>query len=357
MGGLVPFPVEYSSPEHETPIIGEQPPTVAGAAANQCRQPEQKLPLLLLHRFQNFKFPFFSVLQTKYTILDPHADPPDPSFPVRSKSARLMLCMGSAPLTSDDLDRYPAVECVLGTITGNNHFDLAACRRRGIRVTSAGDVFSDDVADYAIGLTIDVQRRASVADRFVRSGSWPVQNEYILGSKVSGNRVGIVGLGNIGSRIAKRFEAFGCTIAYNSRNIKSHVTYTYYANVGDLASIIDILIVCCALTNETYHVINKDVMTALGKTGIIVNVGRGALIDEKELVEFLVRGEIGGAGLDVFEHEPHVPEELLALDNVVLSPHRAAFTSDSFQALEKLVLHNLHAFFSNEPFQAEIRLD
>ncbi|KAK6137600.1 hypothetical protein DH2020_028657 [Rehmannia glutinosa] len=267
MAGLKPFPVDYSSPEHETPIIGEQPPTVA--AANQCRQPEQKLPLLLLHRFQNFK--------------------------------------------------YPAIECVIGTITGINHFDLAA-----------------------------------VAAAAVASASRPRRR---LSDDVSGKRVGIVGLGNIGSRIAKRFEAFGCTIAYNSRNIKSHATYTYYANIVDLASNIDILIVCCALTNETYHVINKDVMTALGKTGIIVNVGRGALIDENELVEFLVRGEIGGAGLDVFEHEPRVPEELLALDNVVLSPHRAAFTSDSFQALEKLVLHNLHAFFSNEPLKTEIRLD
>ncbi|KAK6163859.1 hypothetical protein DH2020_000723 [Rehmannia glutinosa] len=324
------------------------------AAAADEHQPSETPPLLLVHRLPRFKLSFFPFLQTEYTVLDPLADPPDPSFPDLSKSARIMLCVGPTPVGSDELDRYPAVECVVGSSAGLNHIDLAACRRRGVRVTSAGDAFSDDVADYAVGLAIDVLRRVSAADRFVRAGSWPVQKEYLLGSKVSGKRVGIVGLGSIGSRVAKRFEAFGCTIAYNSRSMKSHVSYTYYANVVDLASNTDILIVCCALTNETYHVINNDVMTALGKTGIIVNVGRGALIDEKELVEFLVRGELGGAGLDVFEHEPHVPKELLTLDSVVLSPHKAVFTPESFAALEKVVLGNIQAFFSNEPLLTEI---
>ncbi|KAL0393447.1 UNVERIFIED_CONTAM: Glyoxylate/hydroxypyruvate reductase HPR3 [Sesamum latifolium] len=325
------------------------------AAANQHQRPEPP-PLLLLHGVPSFSLFFLPFLQTKYTILDPFANPPDPSFPTLSKSAR-MLCFGPKPVTSEDLDRYPSIEYVLGTSAGISHFDLGACRRRGIRVTSAGDAYSDDVADYAVGLAIDVLRRASAADRFVRAGSWPVQNEYTLGSKVSEKRVGIVGLGSIGSRVAKRFEAFGCSIAYNSRKKKPHVSYTYYTNVKNLASNVDVLIVCCALTNETRRIINKNVMTALGKTGVIVNVGRGALIDEKELVELLVRGEIGGAGLDVFENEPHVPESLLTLDNVVLSPHKAALTPDSFAALEKLVCSNLEAFFSNQPLMAEVELD
>ncbi|PIN00976.1 Glyoxylate/hydroxypyruvate reductase (D-isomer-specific 2-hydroxy acid dehydrogenase superfamily) [Handroanthus impetiginosus] len=325
-------------------------------AAVDIKQSSETLPLLLLHRFPSFELSFFPVLKTKYTVLDLHADPPGPSFPILSKSVRVMLCVGPTALTSEDLDRYPAVECVVGSSAGINHFDLAACRRRGIRVTSAGDASSDDVADYAVGLALDVLRRVSVADRFVRAGSWPFQKEYTLGSKVSGKRVGIVGLGSIGLRVAKRFEGFNCSIAYNSRKIKSHVSYPYYANVGDLASNSDILIVCCALTNETFHVINKDVMRALGNTGIIVNVGRGALIDEKELVELLVRGDLGGAGLDVFEHEPYVPEELFSLDNVVLSPHNAVITLESFAALEELVLANIEAFFSNKPLRAEVEL-
>ena len=171
-----------------------------------------------------------------------------------------------------------------------------------------------------------------------------------LGGKV----VGIVGLGRIGFEIAKRLEAFGCVIAYNSRNKKPHVSYPYYANVNDLAANSDALIVCCALTKETHHLINKDVMTALGKTGVVINVGRGALIDEKELVEFLVRGEIGGAGLDVFQDEPRVPEELFGLDNVVLSPHRAVATPESMVALRNVVVGNLSAFFADKPLLSQI---
>ncbi|KAL8461121.1 hypothetical protein ACS0TY_032552 [Phlomoides rotata] len=323
------------------------------AAGNEYREMP---PLLIVHRLPRFKLPVAAVLRSKYTVLDQCDDPPNPSFSAFSKSARLMLCVGPTAVTSDDFDRYPAVECVIGSSAGINHFDLAAFRRRGIRLTTAGDVFSDDVADYTIGLTIDVLRRISPANRFVRAGYWPEQKEYTLGSKVGGKRVGIVGLGSIGSRVAKRFEAFGCSIAYNSRKVKPNVSYTYYASVADLASNTDILIVCCALTNETYHVIAKDVMKKLGKKGIIINVGRGALIDEDELVGSLVIGEIGGAGLDVFEHEPHVPKELWTLDNVVLSAHKSFLTLESMAALEELILSNIEAFFSNKLLRAELEM-
>ncbi|XP_057812185.1 glyoxylate/hydroxypyruvate reductase HPR3 [Salvia miltiorrhiza] len=329
---------------------------MAAADDDEGHQPKGTPPLLILHHLPNFKLPIFPLLRARYTVLDPSDEPPDPSFPTLSKAARLMLCAGPTPVTADDLDRYPALECVIGSSAGVNHFDLAACRRRGVRLTTAGDSFSDDVADYAVGLAIDVLRRVSAADRFVRAGSWPVRKEYGLGAKVSGKRVGIVGLGSIGSRVAKRFEAFGCSIAYTSTKMKPNVSYSYYADVAHLASNADILIVCSALTDETRHLINKDVMSALGKSGIIVNVGRGALVDEKCLVEMVVRGEIGGAGLDVFEKEPHVPQELFALDNVVLSPHHAVLTPDSLGALEDLMLANIQAFFSNRPLRAELHL-
>ncbi|KZV19463.1 hypothetical protein F511_08804 [Dorcoceras hygrometricum] len=330
---------------------------MAAAAADNLSHAPQTPRLLILHRFPTFKLSLFSSLATRFTILDPFSDPPHPSFSTLSKLARVILCVGPKPVTSEDLDRYPAVEYIVGTSAGVNHFDLAACRLRGIRVTSAGDVFSDDVADYAVGLLIDVLRRVSAADRFVRASSWGEGKEYALASKVSGKRVGIVGLGSIGSRVAKRLEAFGCRISYKSRKMHPHVSYTYYANILDLASNSDVLILCCALTDETYHVVNRDVITALGKTGILVNIGRGSLVDEKELVGFLVRGELGGAGLDVFEHEPRVPEELFTLDNVVLSPHRAVFTPESFAGLEELATSNLEAFFSDKPLKAEISLE
>ena len=172
--------------------------------------------------------------------------------------------------------------------------------------------------------------------------------------QLGGKRVGIVGLGNIGSEVAKRLVAFGCAIAYNSRKKRSSVSFPYYADVCDLAANSDILVICCALTSETHHIINKDVMTALGKEGVIINVGRGSLINEKELVQFLVEGQIRGAGLDVFENEPIVPRELLELDNVVLSPHNAVVTPEAFEALQELAIANLEAFFSNKPLLSPI---
>lgn len=149
--------------------------------------------------------------------------------------------------------------------------------------------------------------------------------------------------------MATRVEAFGCNVLYNSRNKKPLVPYPYYSNVCELAMNSDVLIVCSGLTEQTHHMINKEVLLALGKEGLIINVGRGASIDERELVQCLMRGEIAGAGLDVFENEPDVPKELIALDNVVLSPHRAVHTTETLMALSELVIGNLVAFFSNKP--------
>ncbi|KAI3834815.1 hypothetical protein MKW92_022863 [Papaver armeniacum] len=165
---------------------------------------------------------------------------------------------------------------------------------------------------------------------------------------LSGKRIGIVGLGSIGSEVAKRLEAFGCIISYNSRTKKPSVPFPYYPNVIDLALNNDVLVTTCELNNATFHIINKDVLSALGRKGVIINVGRGALIDENELVQYLVQGKIGGAGLDVFENEPHVPSKLFGMDNVVLSPHNAIGTVESRTALHELILSNLDAFFSNQ---------
>lgn len=190
--------------------------------------------------------------------------------------------------------------------------------------------------------------------RFVRSsfGSPSAHTRTLLDMlrlQLGGKRIGIVGLGSIGLRVAKRLEAFGCCISYNSRKKKSSVSYPFYQNVCELAADSDILIICCALTEETHHLIDKSVLLALGKDGIIINVGRGAIIDERQMVQSLMQGEIRGAGLDVFEKEPYVPVELFSMDNVVLSPHRAVFTVESFQALADLMIGNLEAFFSNKP--------
>ncbi|KAI7728424.1 hypothetical protein M8C21_000908 [Ambrosia artemisiifolia] len=306
----------------------------------------------IIHRRPDFKFSF---PWAKHIIFNP-IEPSDPLYPVHRASARVVIVIGPSPLKAEHLDQYPCVELVVGTSAGYDHIDLAECRARNIRVTSTGSAYSEDGADYAIGLLLDVLRRVSAADRFVRAGLWPVKDSYPLGNKLGGKRVGIVGLGSIGTLVAKRLEPFGCTIAYTSRNKKSQVPYAFYPNVLDLATNSDSLIVCCALSEKTHHIINRDVLTALGKNGIIVNIGRGALVDEKELVKFLVGGELGGAGLDVFENEPEVPKELLTLDNVVISPHKAVLTPESFANGMEVVTANITAFFLNKPLLSEINL-
>ncbi|KAE7997165.1 hypothetical protein FH972_001821 [Carpinus fangiana] len=276
--------------------------------------------------------------------------PIDQFLATHARSVRAMLCSGTGPrINAEILRLVPSLELIVTTSAGLNHIDLAECRRLGIPVANAGDVFSEDVADMAVGLLIDVLRKVSAADRYVRQGLWAAKGDYPLGSKLGGKRIGIVGLGRIGSQVAKRLEAFGCSISYNSRKRKEFVSYPFYANARELAANSDALIICCGLTEQTRHMINREVLLALGKEGVIVNIGRGAIIHEKEMVQCLAVGEIGGAGLDVFENEPNVPKELFALDNVVMGPHVAVFTPESFQALRDIMIENLEAFFSNKP--------
>ncbi|XP_022159358.1 glyoxylate/hydroxypyruvate reductase HPR3-like [Momordica charantia] len=261
----------------------------------------------------------------------------------------LLIPGGSFALTSAILDCLPSLKLAVTTSVGVDHLDLPELRRRGIAVAYAGNLYSEDVADMAVGLLIDVLRKVSAADRFLRQGLWPTNREFPLGLKLSGKRIGIVGLGKIGCEVAKRLEGFGCKMSYNSRTKKPLVPYSYHSTVHELAAECEALIVCCGLTEETRHMIDREVMVALGKDGVIINVGRGAIIDEKELIECLLQGEIGGAGLDVFENEPEIPEELFGVDNVVLSPHVAVITHESMKGLCKLVVDNLEAFFSNKP--------
>ncbi|MFS7932606.1 putative oxidoreductase [Helianthus anomalus] len=242
-----------------------------------------------------------------------------------AQSVKVVLCSGTGPITADVIRDLLALKLVVTDATGVNHIDMAECGRRGIK------------------------ERIISGERFVRDGCWTTSREYPLGAKLGGKRVGIVGLGNIGSRVATRLEAMGCIVSYTSRRKKQSTRFTFYPNILQLAFDSDALVLCCALTNNTRHMINNKVMMALGKKGIIVNVARGALIDEVELVKCLVEGEIGGVGLDVFESEPNVPRELFELDNVVLLPHAAAFTNESFYDVAQVMIANLEAFFANKP--------
>ncbi|KQJ81656.1 glyoxylate/hydroxypyruvate reductase HPR3 [Brachypodium distachyon] len=276
--------------------------------------------------------------------------------PAAAAEARVLLVPRLAPVTAQLLGGLPALELVAATTVGVDHVDLEACRRRGLCVTNAGAAFSVDSADYAVGLVVAALRRVAAADAFVRSGRWAVNGDYPLTTKVSGKRVGIVGLGNIGALVARRLAAFGCAVSYHSRSPKPAAPYKFFPAVRDLASDSDVLVLSCALTEETRHMVNREVMEALGKDGVLVNVGRGGLVDEPELVRCLREGVIGGAGLDVYEDEPAVPRELLGMDNVVLSGHKAVSTTESIRGVVEIVAANLDAFFSGRPLVSPVQL-
>jgi lactate dehydrogenase-like 2-hydroxyacid dehydrogenase len=193
---------------------------------------------------------------------------------------------------------------------------------------------------------IDVLRRFSAADRYVRQGRWPVEGNYPLTRQVSNTHVGIVGLGRIGGAIATRLAAFGCAISYHNRHEVADSPYTYVPSAVELAREVDVLIVATAGGAGTRNLIDGEVIDALGAGGYLINIARGSVVDEKALVDALADGRLAGAGLDVFADEPNVPEPLLTMDNVVLLPHVASGTVQTRAAMEDLTLHNLDQFLA-----------
>ncbi|KAI3945230.1 hypothetical protein MKX01_034991 [Papaver californicum] len=263
-------------------------------------------------------------------------------------SIRAIVGNATAGADASLIDSLPKLEIISSFSVGLDKIDLGYCKQKGIRVTNTPDVLTEDVADIAIGLILATLRRICESDQYVRKGLWKL-GDFKMTTKFSGKRVGILGLGRIGLAIAKRAEAFNCPISYYSRNEKPNTSYKYYSNVMDLASNCDILVVACPLTAETRHIINREVINALGPKGVLINIGRGPHVDEPELVSALVEGRLCGAGLDVFENEPEVPEKLFALDNVVLQPHVGSGTFETRADMGNLVIGNLEAHFLNKP--------
>jgi len=253
------------------------------------------------------------------------------------------------------IDRMPKLEIIGSASVGYDGIPVEYARSKGIPVTNTPDVLNDDVADLAIALMTMTARRLIVADRYVRSGDWPRKGEFPLAYRASGKRVGILGMGRIGKEIGKRAEAANNTVAYHSRRPVADVSWKHYPSLVELAKSSDFLIVIIPATPQTNKIVNKDVMEALGPDGILVNVARGAVVDEDALVEALKSGKLGGAGLDVFEKEPQVPDALLGMDNVVLAPHVGSGTYETRRAMSQLVLDNLDLKFAGKPLLTEVK--
>ncbi|HET9977047.1 MAG TPA: 2-hydroxyacid dehydrogenase [Burkholderiaceae bacterium] len=260
---------------------------------------------------------------------------------------RAICGSGESKVSAELVARLPALEIVSIMGVGYDGVDVAACKARGVLVTHTPDVLNDDVADLALALALAIARRLPQADRFVRDGKWPA-GPMPLAVKLSGSRMGIVGMGRIGQAIAKRAQAFGMPIAYTARSAKPELPYAFHATPAALAAASDFLVVITPGGAATRKLIDAAVLKALGPQGYLVNVARGSVVDEAALIEALQQGTIAGAALDVFENEPHVPDALRVLDNVVLAPHIGSATRATRGAMAALAFENLRAFFAGE---------
>jgi lactate dehydrogenase-like 2-hydroxyacid dehydrogenase len=254
---------------------------------------------------------------------------------------------GRLGASGDIIDALPKLEIIAINGVGTDAVDLERARARGIRVTTTPDVLTEDVADLALGLMIAVSRRICAADRFVRAGRWATDH-MDLSASVHGKRIGIFGLGHIGRAVARRAEAFGMPIAYTERHQVADCAYRFVPDLEGLAQHSDFLVLAASATAETHSIVNRTVLDALGPKGILINVSRGSVLDEDALVAALTEGRLGGAGLDVFVHEPEVPKALWGMDNVVLMPHQASATIETRRAMADLVLANLAAHFAGK---------
>jgi lactate dehydrogenase-like 2-hydroxyacid dehydrogenase len=273
------------------------------------------------------------------------ADDPDAVLAERAKDITAVATGGTA-IDGAFLDRLPALRIVASFGVGYDKIDAAAAAERGVIVTNTPGVLDDEVADTALGLLLMTARELSRAERYLRAGSWPDGAYPLTKATLNGRTMGILGLGRIGEAIAQRAQAFGISIAYHNRHRKD-VAYSYYPTLLELATAVDILMIVIPGGDETRHLVNAEILEALGPDGILINVARGTVVDEEALAEALRTNTILSAGLDVFEHEPQVHPALLDLPNAVLLPHVGSATIPTRNAMGQLVVDNLTNWFTH----------
>lgn len=298
--------------------------------------------------------PFYQqALESQYTVHDrTHVTDPA-AFAALAPRIVGVAGTGEASVPRSLLAQLPQAKVVSVFGVGYDGVDVAAAIEHGIPVTHTPDVLTDDVADLAMGLVLSVGRSIPQADQFVRAGRWP-GGPMALGRKVSGARMGIVGLGRIGKAIAQRARGFGMSIAYTARSEKTDSGFQFFPTAAALAAQVDFLVVITPGGAATRHLIDAKVLQALGPRGFLINVARGSVVDEAALIEALQNGTIAGAGLDVFANEPQVPEPLWTLHNVVLTPHMASATTETRQAMADLAFANMLAGTTGQPLRTPV---
>lgn len=265
---------------------------------------------------------------------------------------RAVVTGGVKGLSNAVMDRLPALELIAISGIGTDAVDLVHAAHRGVQVSTTPGVLTDDVADMAMGLLIMTLRELGKGERIVRAGQWGSVTQP-LARKVTGIRLGIVGLGRVGHAIATRARAFNMKISYTDLREQPDSGYDFVPDLLKLAELSDVLILA-ASADQGNAIITSEVLHALGRDSYLINVARGKLVDEHALIAALSEGVIAGAGLDVFVDEPNVPQALRNLDNVVLQPHRASATEQTRLAMGEIVLANLKACFLKEPLPTAV---
>lgn len=275
----------------------------------------------------------------------------DPAAYLKQHGAEFQALVGGfkGKIDAAVMDQMPNLKIISNFGVGYDSVDAAEAGKRGVTVTNTPDVLNDEVADTAMGLLLMTVRRLPQSERYLRAGKWEKEGSFPLSSSLVGRTMGIVGLGRIGKAIAKRAEAFGLKIAYFGRSKQADVPYTYYSDLTAMARDVTILMVIVPGGAGTRHLINRQVLEALGSNGYLINVARGTVVDEPALIDALKNNVIAAAGLDVFEAEPKVPQALIDLDNAVLLPHVGSGSIETRDAMADLVSGNVLAIAAGKP--------
>ena len=294
----------------------------------------------------------------RFELMDAAGKPPGEVFTAEQLSGvSAMITAGGTPLGAAMMDTMPKLAAIVCYGTGYDGVDLAAAAQRGIAVGHSPAANASAVADLAVTSMLAVTRRLLPADEYVRSGNWSAAKPSPLMSPQPGNpgrRVGVFGMGAIGRKIASRVAAFETEVGYFSRS-RRDVPYRYLPSLAALAEWCSVLMIAVRAGVDTHHAVNASILQKLGKDGYVVNISRGSVIDQRALIAALTDKTIAGAGLDVFEKEPHAPDALTGFPNVVLTPHVGGHTIESHMAMQDCVIANLEAYFAGKrlPYQVK----
>jgi lactate dehydrogenase-like 2-hydroxyacid dehydrogenase len=284
-----------------------------------------------------------------------HMDDPKPTPadipPGTADKVQAIVSTGSVGISGQMMDALPRLSLFCCYGTGYERVDLDAARKRGIMVTHGADANAPDVAEMAFGVLLASTRRIVRADKMIRRGEWQqrIPNRFGQIAGMTGGKLGILGLGAIGMELAKRAKGFDLQIGYCNRNERSDVDFPYFPNVMELATWADYLVVCLRSDASNRHIIDKDVLKALGPRGHVVNISRGWAVNEADLADALRNNVIEGAALDVFDEEPYRRAELLEFDNLVMTPHFGGGTQHAQARMTALVCQNLDNHFAGKP--------